>query len=87
MISAINDAPQPVIAADLPSGLDCDTGLPLGEGMADGRRGSGAVIAVRTVTNGARKTGFDNPASLRFTGPVEVVSLGCPALAWAHGCK
>lgn len=80
LIDAVNASAartgKTVISADLPSGLDCDTGEPLGA----------AVRAHRTVTNAARKTGFDNPASLEYTGPVHVSSLGCPTAAWAHGC-
>ena len=37
LVEALNACPIPKIACDLPSGLDCDTGLPLG----------GAVRAVR----------------------------------------
>ena len=74
LIEAINGAGLPVVSADIPSGLDCDTGEPLGA----------AVRAVRTSTNQAYKTGFDNPASRQYTGPVELASLGCPEGAWGH---
>eukprot|EP00930_Biecheleria_cincta_P100765 TRINITY_DN92390_c0_g1_i1.p1 TRINITY_DN92390_c0_g1~~TRINITY_DN92390_c0_g1_i1.p1 ORF type:complete len:262 (+),score=26.02 TRINITY_DN92390_c0_g1_i1:58-786(+) len=73
-IEALNAAPQPKVAVDIPSGLDCDTGLPLGV----------AVRACRTVTFVGRKVGFDTPASLEYTGQVDVVPIGCPAACWDH---
>ncbi len=69
-VEQINSAAQtrqiPVIAIDIPTGLDCDTGLPLGP----------AVRADMTVTFVARKIGFDNPASLEYTGQVIVADIG-----------
>jgi NAD(P)H-hydrate epimerase len=58
-----------VVAVDLPSGLDCDAGTPLGPN---------AVRAALTVTFVARKKGFENPDSQQYTGDVEVVDIGCP---------
>src|SRR5205823_2293109 len=57
---ALRDAGRPVVAIDLPSGLDCDTGQPLGE----------AVRADLTVTFVAEKAGFADRASKEFTGEV-----------------
>ncbi|MHC4722277.1 MAG: NAD(P)H-hydrate epimerase, partial [Planctomycetota bacterium] len=52
---------------DIPSGLDCDTGLPLGE----------AIKAIATVTFVAVKKGFATNAHARnYTGPVYVASIG-----------
>lgn len=65
-IECINQCGRPVLAVDLPSGLDCDTGLPLGL----------IVRATHTATFVARKLGFDNPASVPFTGHVHVLSIG-----------
>lgn len=65
-ITAINDADCPVFAVDIPSGLDCDTGEPLGD----------AVKADITATFVAIKRGFQNPASKAYTGKVEVVDIG-----------
>lgn len=59
-----------VLAVDLPSGLDCDWGEPLG-GVA--------IEADLTVTLAGMKRGFANPASARFTGNVEVGGIGVPA--------
>jgi hydroxyethylthiazole kinase-like uncharacterized protein yjeF len=56
----------PVVAVDIPTGLNCDTG------RAEGP----AIRADRTVTFVARKMGFDQPASLEFTGEVAVVDIG-----------
>jgi NAD(P)H-hydrate epimerase len=61
-----------ILAVDVPSGLDCDTGLPLGRYC---------VGADQTATFVARKTGFDNSESRDFTGPVTVVDIGCPRAA------
>jgi NAD(P)H-hydrate epimerase len=58
-----------VVAIDVPSGLDCDTGQP-----------SNAVIrADVTVTFVAVKRGFLNPASRQYTGAMVVASIGAPA--------
>ena len=68
-VEQINAAGRPVVAVDIPTGLDCDTG------HADGP----TVRARLTVTMVARKKGFDSPASAEFTGEVRVVDIGIPA--------
>jgi NAD(P)H-hydrate epimerase len=68
VIHHINDAGVPVLAVDLPSGLDCDTGQPLGT----------CVRAAHTATFVARKLGFDAPAAAPFIGEVHVVDIGVP---------
>jgi len=60
---------SPVLAIDLPSGLDCDTGEPLGDTC---------VRAARTVTFVAEKAGFANPASRQYTGEITVADIGSP---------
>ena len=72
-VEAIDAAGLPIVAVDLPSGLCCDTGQPLGA----------AVRARRTVTFVGRKRGFDAPGAAGYTGAVEVVAIGCPPAAWA----
>lgn len=68
-IAAINRSGKRVLAIDLPSGMDCDTGEPLGA----------CVNATCTVTFVALKAGFvQNPRSVQFTGPVCVVDIGVP---------
>jgi NAD(P)H-hydrate epimerase len=68
VIHHINNAGVPVLAVDLPSGLDCDTGQPLGV----------CVRATHTATFVARKLGFDAPGAQQFTGEVHVVDIGVP---------
>lgn len=68
VISAINASGRPVFAVDLPSGLDCDRGVPLGP----------CVRATHTATLVARKPGFDQPEARAWTGKVDVVDIGTP---------
>lgn len=67
-VADINNARRPILAIDIPSGLDCDTGRPLGP----------CVVATRTVTFVAEKTGFASPESHRYLGRVTVTDIGCP---------
>lgn len=68
-ISIINQAPRFKLAVDLPSGLDCDTGQPLGE----------CIHAHQTATFVAEKQGFANPDSRQYTGTIHVLQIGAPA--------
>ena len=68
LIQAINKQSAPVLAVDLPSGLDCDRGVPLGS----------CVRAARTVTFVAEKVGFAKPRAKHFIGDVTVADIGCP---------
>ena len=69
VIDKINAAGKPVVAVDIPTGLDCDTG-----------RAEGPVVrAAMTVTFVARKKGFDAPAAAQYTGEVVVADIGVPA--------
>ena len=70
VIEAINGAGGQVLAIDLPSGLDCDRGIPLGP----------TVRADHTATFVARKLGFDNPESEQYTGQVHVIDIGAGPL-------
>ena len=56
----------PIIAVDIPSGLDCDSGTPLGT----------AIKATATVTFVAVKKGFTNPAAAEYMGDIFVASIG-----------
>ena len=67
-IEHMNQQPVPVLAIDVPSGMDCDTGYPLGD----------CVRAKWTVTFVAEKRGFGNPESTQYTGSVIVADIGCP---------
>lgn len=68
-IAAINDAETLVFAVDVPSGLDCDTGVP----------GSATVRAHHTITFVAAKVGFLRPEAKDCVGRMHVVDIGCPA--------
>lgn len=68
VIGAVNEAERPVLAIDIPSGLDCDTGKPLGP----------TLRAARTVTMAALKTGFENPEAAAYTGEVILADIGVP---------
>lgn len=68
LIAALNASGNPIFAVDIPSGLDCDSGVPLGP----------AICAQYTATFVARKRGFDNPAAARWTGQVRVIDIGAP---------
>jgi len=69
-VEACNHSGRPIVAVDIPTGLDCDSGIPTGPSC---------IKAVVTVTFVARKRGFDNPASRRLTGEVVVADIGVPA--------
>ena len=68
VIEAINGSGKPVFALDLPSGLDADTGRPLGV----------AVRAEATATFVAPKVGFSAPGADEYTGEVAVIDIGLP---------
>jgi NAD(P)H-hydrate epimerase len=71
LVLAVNSCGVPVLSLDIPSGLDCDTGEPLGP----------CIRARTTVTFAASKRGFSNPSSRYWTGDVRVVPIGAP-LDW-----
>ncbi|MGA0872522.1 MAG: NAD(P)H-hydrate epimerase [Phycisphaerales bacterium] len=77
-VEAINRFEAPIVAADLPSGLDADTGAMLGA----------AVRATLTVTFAAAKPAMRSLAAQPFLGEIVVVSIGEPdalLAAFAHG--
>ncbi len=61
-----------VLAVDLPSGIDCDTGAPIGAGDPT------AVVADATATLAGLKTGMLDPRSRRYTGRILTLSIGAP---------
>jgi len=72
LIEHINAAGQrgvKVVAVDIPSGLDCDTGLP----------GGIAVRASLTVTFVAPKVGMLEPAAADYVARLVVVDIGVPS--------
>jgi NAD(P)H-hydrate epimerase len=68
VIAAINASQAHVLAVDIPSGLDCDTGRPLGA----------TIRAEHTVTFVAAKKGFAAPEAKEWLGQVHVVGIGAP---------
>jgi len=67
-IAAVNAAGRTVLAIDIPSGLDGDTGRPLGP----------TIRARRTVTMAAMKIGFQNPEAAAYMGTVVLADIGVP---------
>jgi len=65
-IETVNAQGIPIMAVDIPSGLDCDSGQPLGA----------AIRAQDTVTFVALKRGFTVPVAQAYTGRVHVASIG-----------
>jgi NAD(P)H-hydrate epimerase len=68
LIEALNSSGKPILALDLPSGLDADTGRPLGV----------AIRARLTATFVAPKLGFSAPGAAEYTGTVRVFDIGVP---------
>jgi NAD(P)H-hydrate epimerase len=58
----------PILSIDLPSGLDADTGRPLGV----------AVRATATVALGLPKIGFSRPGASSWVGELVVADIGFP---------
>ncbi|HEY3497051.1 MAG TPA: NAD(P)H-hydrate dehydratase [Polyangiaceae bacterium] len=68
VIERINAAPAPKLSLDLPSGLDADTGKPLGA----------AVRANLTATFAETKRGLATPLGAAHAGRIEVIGIGIP---------
>jgi NAD(P)H-hydrate epimerase len=68
LIQMINDSKVPVLAIDIPSGLNADKGTasPI------------AIKAKKTATMGLIKKGFLNPSAKKFTGKVVVIDISLP---------
>lgn len=64
----INRSGVDVVAIDIPSGLDCDSGKPFGP----------CIAATQTITFAAMKRGYAKPESRQWTGRVTVGDIGCP---------
>ncbi|MEM9072313.1 MAG: NAD(P)H-hydrate dehydratase [Myxococcota bacterium] len=65
-VEAINQCGAPVVALDLPSGVDADTGEVLGR----------AVRATQTVTFGARKRGLYQHPGREYAGEIFLAHIG-----------
>ncbi len=69
IIQQLNDSGIPILAVDVPSGLDCDTGKPARH----------TVRAVHTCTFVTQKIGFLQPSAQPCLGEVHVLNIGTPA--------
>ena len=76
VVAAINAATaREVFAVDIPCGLDCDTGQPLGP---TGHHHTAVVAGLRT--------GFRSPAAREWLGQVHVVDFGAQrSHSWCRG--
>jgi NAD(P)H-hydrate epimerase len=68
VVAAINASGNPILAVDIASGLDCDTGQPLGP----------TVMATHTATFVGWKKGFLQPSAKPWIGEVHVIDIGAP---------
>ena len=68
LIPRLNELPAKRLAIDLPSGLDCDTGVPARNTFRAGH----------TCTFVAAKAGFDAPTAREYLGCVVVLDIGAP---------
>jgi len=68
VIDQLNSASVPIVAVDLPSGLDCDTGQPSAH----------TIRARETCTFVAAKPGFLASGAEQYTGRVHVLDIGAP---------
>jgi NAD(P)H-hydrate epimerase len=73
LIRAANRSGVPIVAVDIPSGVDPDSGEPLGV----------AIRAALTVTLALPKTGLLTPAARGLVGELVVADIGVPVAAFA----
>jgi NAD(P)H-hydrate epimerase len=66
IIDALNETDLEIISVDIPSGLDCDAGIPLGS----------TIVASATITFVAPKVGFLLPDSEIYTGDIFIAPIG-----------
>lgn len=69
IINWINQQPTPVLAVDIPSGLDCDTGIPAG---------NCCIQADVTVTFVGLKIGYFELDAQQYLGEVVIGDIGAP---------
>jgi NAD(P)H-hydrate epimerase len=68
VIDCLNESDRPIVAVDIPSGLDANTGKPLGT----------CISAAATATFGLPKLGHMMYPGLSHVGRLEVVDIGIP---------
>jgi hydroxyethylthiazole kinase-like uncharacterized protein yjeF len=64
IVDAVNQSPAPVLSVDVPTGLNADSGEPMGT----------SIRAAQTVSYGAPKTGLVRPAAAEYTGKLVVAA-------------
>ncbi len=74
MIERLNAQPAPVIALDVPSGLDATTGEPAGL----------CITAAATMTLALPKTGLLAPGAKPYVGDLYLADIGVPPALYAH---
>ena len=74
VIEFINQAQSPVLAVDIPSGLNADTGQPWGV----------CVRAAATATFGCAKIGHLLQPGAQYCGPIDLIDIGIPPSAIDH---
>lgn len=68
LVECVNESKKIIVAIDVPSGLDCNTGKILGN----------AVKATYTYTFEVIKRGFINYSAFEYLGNLKVLSIGMP---------
>ena len=68
IIEGTNAHSAPCISLDIPSGMECDSGLPLGC----------CIKASMTISFVGMKLGFQNERAKSVLGEVVVTDIGCP---------
>jgi NAD(P)H-hydrate epimerase len=75
IVQTINSSASRILAVDIPSGLDCDTGISRGP----------TIRAQHTATFVAPKAGYANPEAAAWLGKVHVIDIGCPSACGLAG--
>lgn len=68
IVDQLNSHGSPIVAVDIPTGMDCDTGEVSGS----------CIQAAATLTFVSRKVGFENPSAARYLGEVHTFDIGVP---------
>jgi len=68
IIQACNAHVSPCVSLDIPSGMDCDSGIPYGC----------CIEAIMTISFVGMKLGFGVESAQRFLGKVLITDIGCP---------
>jgi NAD(P)H-hydrate epimerase len=69
-INIMNKSNKKILSIDIPSGLDCDTGEPLGV----------SIKATVTVSMVGFKLGFFNLKALEYLGDIHIADIGIPRM-------